>query len=357
MPTAKVMPINPGPAVSGYPNTGSFYSTLLPTSFWPQIIEAAATGIPILLPPGTVYITTPPPASISGYRLNLYGQNTTLVWAGDTSIECLFPCVNLGRFTSYDVTYDGGGLANELISESITGSPGGDTPTQYVFKNGNFQNVAPGGICYHVSGNDNCDSTLFEQMVFGSPPGGVGFQSDNANCLTNNFTQCTMEQGQSAIVLNGGSFFAYGCTFAANSVSDIIINTQDAPCAIYSCFSQNSYKFLTIPYAAIPCNVTVSDTDTSSFPENWVYNGGSYLPTEISQVYARYGTIYCNRQYGLMVNNCIFEDPIAFAPVYAVSARSVMTEAISWVRNNAFTFNNSSAAYIQTIWNQQGTIT
>src|ERR1700733_15719039 len=115
MPIAKVMPINPGPAVSGFPNTGSFYTTLLPTSFWPQIIEAAATGIPILLPPGTVNITTPPPAQISGYRLALYGQNTTLQWSGGTEIEALFPCVNLGRFTSYDVTYDGGGLANELI--------------------------------------------------------------------------------------------------------------------------------------------------------------------------------------------------------------------------------------------------
>ena len=58
-----------------------------------------------------------------------------------------------------------------------------------------------------------------------------------------------------------------------------------------------------------------------------------------------------------MVNNCILEDPIAAAPVYAVSARSVMSEPIGWVRNNAFTLDNSFATYIQTIWNQQGTIT
>ena len=50
------------------------------------------------------------------------------------------------------------------------------------------------------------------------------------------------------------------------------INTfynNDFPYAIKIDQQRTVYKFLTIPYAAIPCNVTVSDTDTSSFPENW----------------------------------------------------------------------------------------
>lgn len=309
------------------------------------------TREPCLLPPGQLNVATPFPVLQNGQVLDVRGQNTLIKYTG-SSPATLLPLVNVRHVFMDGVTFDGGKVSATIIDQSSTPTSGGYTPTQWRFSRGGFQNSA---LLYHVGGSTNCDGTLFDQWGFLASLGGIGFRSDNANSLCNTFKHCDLSGGAYSIYINGGSFVTEGSQFSGNDTADIHIGAH-SPCAIRGGWSQGSYRFVEIPFATTPCNVSVEDISLSSFPANWAANGGAYKPGELVQPFAQRGAIYCNRRQGLSIRNSLLIDPVANLPVYAVSARPA-SEPIAWSRDQSFTTNGGPSAFEAQIWNQNGVIT
>lgn len=312
---------------------------------------------PILLPPGLLRVSEPFP-TITGSMIDLVGQNTTIQYAGPAA-PCLFPTLNLATFRTSRVTFRGGSNVNTLISQVSTADSGGWTPTQWEFEKGGFWDFAGIGMHVPVGSKDNCDTTTFRKWTFAPGPagsGGVGFQCENQNSLCNRFEDCVFANGDYSIQLNCGSFTAVGCTFSGARVAEILAN-PDGPCSVIGGWSQNSYRFMYLPYRPTPTMMRIADFETASFPQNWLatVKDSEYAYTEQQQDWMKYAAIQCNVEDGLSLDNVVLLDPLTTHPVYAASARP-LTERLTWKKQNSRTANGNWATWTEQVFNQMGTV-
>jgi len=334
----------------------------------PLLQKAAATGELVVLPPGEIKLASLLPPFSNLPMLNLLGQRTMLTYTG-AAPGILFNMTNVAKFYTDGVFFEGNGNKGvTLVSQSLSGSPGGLTPTQWGFKRGGFEGA---GVCFDVPGTptpNNCDGTLFEQMTFTPAPGGRGWQCMNPNSLANTFLHCDMGGNNGgangaaieySIYCGRGSFTTIGAQFGGAGVggADIYIN-PDGPCAVRGGWSQNSYRHVMAPFRTVPISLTIEDISISSFPANWVANNpnDAYAPIDLQATYAQRGAIYCDVQNGLGLRNVRLLDPIKWLPVYAVSVFVPAADALQWTNERSYTTSAPNGVYESQLFNQSGTV-
>lgn len=312
------------------------------SALWGIFNQAAQTGEPVLLPPGPLKIASLSPI-LSGPRLNLKGQNTTLLYTGSAP-GIFMQCVNLGKLISDDVTYDGGHVATECIDILRTGT--GICPTSWRLSLGACQNIAAGGMAFHVGGTENCDGFEFDQFSFVPNSAAVGFQSDNANSLCHSFMNGSgAANGTYGFRFIGGSFMSYGAQWSGNSAADIYLGPTPG-CYIGPGWTQNSYRFLERAWqgynpglVTVVTPVFVDGMTISSYPRDWLRNnpGAVYSAEDANDPIGQLAPIVFNANRSLILRGTTLVATAPSEALYAQNKRQYSQDGpLDWINDGSF---------------------